>query len=501
MSGLLGGVIKTLGRELQQEVLSRPMANALNKRPLFYKGPHGQVAEAVKGAGEILVNTTMQEINPKRSQLFTDTGISYGTQKSVKKAFERYKELNKKVKRGEELSDSIFNDEVYDYNKAGQIITGQLGYNDLVTSQMGKDSTIGQLYRPTSYLGKGYFTPSEFKSVQNLNKPWELEDILSTKDMERFYKHIGNQQGIDPLKENVQMFVKQPSARAAGNFDNDVNRLASNRIKVRSRFKARGSEYESIDDLVLDIRAYNLGYSNKKITETPTEKLKALVEKDEQAVKDYNPWEGEGKVPKHTKPIRILEVDEDGNLWIADGVKSSGFVEGGVNVVTKIDRKGNAISMVSDEHDMFGIKPITGERGITIVPPIMSNFLKPKREIKEAYKKQEYKRDVERKKASLERMKVLEEIRELSGSDYNPPTNLNKDQHLAAKIIMEAKGRDMSPSDYLKWLLRSGATLGSLYSLYGLGGYAGYKAMSNLNEAFNPWDRSLTGRMLSGEKP
>jgi len=409
--GLLSSAVKNIAREINIETQGRIVANAPNHLPGFYGSPASKIASVGVGGAKMFKDAIIQEFgHPKASKLFSETGISKATQNIVKRETKVLDQLTKKK--------NLTNEETKRKNEASKILTGQLGYNDLVTSQLGKRSTISEVYRPEAYLGEGSFSLPEFVNVKNTYKPWMLEDIFNQKDMEKAYSIIEPAWKLKGKGADAQMYIKNPTAMGAGRHIHDINYKAK-KVKAAGKvFKNRkGREFETNEQMQKALK-------------------KAKVD---------------------------FTVDEEGSVWLQESLKSSGYVEGGVNVVSKVDRKGNITSIMTDEHDLFGVKPIGGKRAISVVPPYTRNYLN---------KKPTEKQEVLNKAYRLEKNKQ-KRVREKEIQQYGvipkgtSAEGLSRNQRSAADVIANMEASGLDPADYLKWMLRWGALGGSGYGLFG----------------------------------
>ena len=176
-------------------------------------------------------------------------------------------------------------------------------------------------------------TPEESKFVQNhFENTW-----LKGEDM-----------------NDVRIVVKKPHSQVTGDHFRDVigrNSQVKHALNVFKNFKRRGRpEFETVEELAAAV---------KKKADT---KIKIAGHKDKQKAFTY--------------------VGEDnGGVWIKLGKAGTAKVEGGVNMLIKIEPNGNVTGYMSDLHDFLEKVPGLGQglayslpkKVLAVSPPMQSN--------------------------------------------------------------------------------------------------------------------------------
>ena len=257
---------------------------------------------------------------------------------------------------------------------------GALAYQYLLSQQRGNTSQFlhdvfgAEHVLNTASMEKGSFNDAIFTSLEGTNIPTNphVPDAIQ--------EHVMNAWGIkDP--DNTIVVVKNPKGQHTSLHSEIIGKTGSsstgraifglwsdqgltkadltNKDYMKHVFKTRGLS-GTMKDNYLKVRSAILEKgSNAKVTDIQRNDYDAA-----QAIIDKTP------APKW---------DEGRQLWVIGGSHTSKVKElGGVNTVHTIDLDGNVNAVLSDEHDMFGIKPIGGKNLVTVYPPIQLNLFENK---------------------------------------------------------------------------------------------------------------------------
>lgn len=205
---------------------------------------------------------------------------------------------------------------------------------------------------------KAYFKPTAKNWYQkNAGKSGNLYDI-SKPEADFVQKHFEDTwlkgKFLDTPKEDVRIVVKKPHSQVTGDHFRDVvgrNSQVKHALSVFKSFKRRGQpEFDSIESLAEAIKKKEK--SKIKIT-GHKEKKKAFT------------YVGEGA----------------GGVWIKLGKAGTAKVEGGVNMLIKIEPNGNVTGYMSDLHDFLEKVPVVGQglayslpkKVLAVSPPMQTN--------------------------------------------------------------------------------------------------------------------------------
>lgn len=196
--------------------------------------------------------------------------------------------------------------------------------------------------------------PAPFFSLKNRGEGWfynttgnsKASQGATKKDADIVEQHVMDAWKIDPNKTSV--VIKTPRSDLTGNHFTDilanqpsvtaVSNLFLGGTKSNPSFKP----FDSAEDLAKAMTEANLKHTTYQVG-----KDKGKAKKDSQ-----------GKNVENLFNIKM--VDEDtGAVWftIPGLVGKTSMVEGGVNALIKVDKKGNLLGVMSDKHDFYETLP------------------------------------------------------------------------------------------------------------------------------------------------
>jgi hypothetical protein len=316
----------------------------LNNVANVYKKGRGTAEFIAKGLGRVgnLI------FNPKSRALYTEYGIS----PVYKEAFDAYETA---LKSGNKA----------DIDSAIQIAHAQMQQMAHIKRQSGQkpkkydateefalasaDPNVPQMYfKPGDYEG-AWFHKTASKGAMT---PDGKTDVgFRKQDSDFIQEHVQNAWKFNPDKTRI--IVKAPRSDITGNHFNDVlarNTAVSDIAELfldKGKFKA----FDSVDDLAdaLDklqtkSHRYKKDSNGKPVLDKDGNKVILHAKGDKKT---------NAKTGKNLSPSFGIKATDDTGVWITMGKAGTAKVEGGVNMLVKVDKNGNLIGVMSDVHDFY----------------------------------------------------------------------------------------------------------------------------------------------------
>lgn len=264
--------------------------------------------------------------NPRARALYTEYGIS----PVYNEYFKRYQKALETGDRAEirsaiELAHAQMQQMANIKQQAGQVPKKYDATKDFALAA--SDPNV-----PTQYFNIAEQGP---KWYQNTAAQGALVREVRPQDADFIQKHLQDAWGYDP--KTTKVLVKTPRADVTGNHFNDV--LARNpAITSVANVFDRGGKMRIFDDV-----------------ETLEKSLRNVIDKE--TTYQVGPNKGKPKIDPVTNkpmkaPFRIKSADDTG-VWIVMGKAGTAKVEGGVNMLVKVETNGNLTGVMSDMHNFY----------------------------------------------------------------------------------------------------------------------------------------------------
>ena len=220
----------------------------------------------------------------------------------------------------------------------------------------GKDATMPfALASADEFVPEMYFSPPEMGHnwVAKANAKAPTPRPVPKGDYEIIQNHMRNAwsgDGYDP--NTTKIIVKSPRSKVTGNHFNDV--LANNEVmtSVANMFQVKSTkggkqarslkQFDSVADLKLALSKLQ-------------EDTRWYKEKDGKREPKIDPVTGE----QYKYPFSIRYTTDDG-VWIEMSKAGTAKVEGGVNMLIKVEPNGDLTGVMSDLHNFWEQKTIKG---------------------------------------------------------------------------------------------------------------------------------------------
>ena len=292
-----------------------------------YKFMKGSLEWGAKGLGRV----ANLMFNPTARALYTERGIS--------PVFDTYYQMYKKAEAANdktaanqalELAQSQMQQMANIKKQAGGKTRGEDATKDFINAATDPDAPQG--FVNTAEAGQGWYhnSTSNAKSVVN---------GISKTDSDIIEEHVMRVWKADPDKTNI--IVKTPRSDYTGNHFEDVLARNTNVTRVAELFADKDGNFVQ----------FNTG-----------QELANAIGDLNKSVKTYQRKSGDNKPgdPKRDKKTGKKESDlfsveriEDDGVWLQMSKPGQAKVEGGVNMLIKVDTNGNLTGVMSDLHDFM----------------------------------------------------------------------------------------------------------------------------------------------------
>ena len=311
----------------------------------------------VNGMAEGIKNIAGTAVSPEARALWADQGINQGAVKIIE----------------DRLSKSL-TDSGFDLTSAeGKKAVAQAQFHILALVRAGKQDAIPEALQrisDVSFLG-GFvpYTKDSYKQVINkhariTNADTGRKIAVPEKRLDQAMDYIAEAWGLPLDNPMVSLSVKRAQG-SGGAHVTDAARKNPALAEIRDAFTRIDNQKGSV--------------TNEKLFQELSKRLSAKSTK------------GEGVKTEAQKRFTLLtESAEDAKangIWVMSSGRSVSYLEGGINILTHIDKKGRATVFVSDEQNFLEKAPIVnkfieGKRGdqpvrsITISEPIAVDVIK-----------------------------------------------------------------------------------------------------------------------------
>lgn len=343
----VSGVEKALGDAIAIDM--GLAGKTLNNVANVYKKGRGTAEFVTKGLGRVgnLI------FNPKARALYTEYGIS----PVYKEAFDAYETA---LKSGNKA----------DIDSAIQIAQSQMQQMAHIKRQSGQkpkkfdateefalasaDPNVPQMYfKPGDYEGSWFHKTA----AKGATTPEGRTDTSFRKqDSDFIQNHVEKAWKFNPDKTRIM--VKAPRSDITGNHFNDVlarNTAVSSVVDLfvdNGKFKA----FDTVEDLKkamegIQTKSHTYAYNMYKKDSNG----KPVLDKDGNKIILHKKGDKKTneKTGKALSPSFAIKSSDDTGVWITMGKAGTAKVEGGVNMLVKIDKDGNLIGVMSDVHDFY----------------------------------------------------------------------------------------------------------------------------------------------------
>lgn len=313
LENMIGGVIK--GATGMSDTTASQAANVYRKG----RGTAEFIASGLGRVGNLI-------FNPRARALYTEYGIS----PVYNEYFKRYQKALEKGDPAEirstiELAHSQMQQMANIKRQAGQVPKKYDATKDFALAAA--DPNVPMQYFNIAEQGPNWY--------QNTAARGALVRDVRPQDATFIQKHLQDAWGYDPKKTEV--LVKTPRADITGNHFNDV--LARNpAVTSIANVFDRGGALRIFDDV-----------------DTLKNSIQRVIDKE--TTYQVGPKKGQPKIdPVTNKPVkppfRIKDVDDTG-VWVVMGKAGTAKVEGGVNMLIKVETNGNLTGVMSDMHNFY----------------------------------------------------------------------------------------------------------------------------------------------------
>lgn len=299
----------------------------LNNTANAYKFMKGSLEWGAKGLGRV----ANLMFNPTARALYTERGIS--------PVFDTYYQMYKKAEAANdktaanqalELAQSQMQQMANIKKQAGGKTRGEDATKDFINAATDPDAPQG--FVNTAEAGQGWYhnSTSNAKSVIN---------GISKADSDIIEEHVMRVWKADPNKTNI--IVKTPRSDYTGNHFEDVLARNTNVTRVAELFADDNGNFvpfesgQALKDAIGKLNKENKTYQRKSGSNKPGDPKR-----------DKTTGKQEGNL------FSVERVEDDG-VWLQMSKAGQAKVEGGVNMLIKLDINGNLTGVMSDLHDFM----------------------------------------------------------------------------------------------------------------------------------------------------
>jgi len=313
----------------------------------IYKKAKGTLEWGGKGIGRV----ANLMFNPTARALYTERGISpvFNTYYKMYKQAEAAGDATA-ANQALELAQSQMQQMANIKKQAGQVTRGEDATKDFINAATDPDAPSG--FFNAGEAGKGWYhdSTSQAKSVYR---------GIDKADSDYIEDHIMRVWKADPNKTEV--IVKTPRSDYTGNHFNDVLGRNTNVSRVAELFADKDGNFV----------AFNSGEELAERIEQ-LNKSATTYQKSRGANKPGDPKRDPLTGKKESKLFSIMKTEDDG-VWLQMSKAGTAKVEGGVNMLIKVDVNGNLTGVMSDLHDFYEKLPtgkLASKLGIKGVPDV-----------------------------------------------------------------------------------------------------------------------------------
>lgn len=318
-----------------------------NKRQNAIRKALGFGGWAAKGISRVAENL----VNPYNRATYAE----YGMAPSYRDAYNKFMEVDKLFNEGKATQ--------FERAKALDIAHSQMQQMANIRAQAGAKAKVKEASDPFMLAATDPNSPNYFKP-NDIGKNWYEQtgakgatiDKISSTEAQKVQDHVTKAWGLgaDIANGDVKVVIKRPTG-VGGNHFNDV--VASN-----SRFKHA-------------LHVFEVGQKQRGGVEFGSvDELKTALEKRSDVL-----VKKEGKKEKE-RAYRVVGSDDEG-VWITSSRAGSAKVEGGINMLMKVEPNGNITGYMSDLHDFLdkvpGVKNVLEytlpTKVLAVTPPMQSN--------------------------------------------------------------------------------------------------------------------------------
>jgi len=335
----------------------------------------------IKGAtawgADAALSSVNQLLNPYARALYKETGVNLGSKNLVKRhltdvekgeGIEPFK-YNKKTKewqdkQGNKVSAQKRHSVTKDIEKARiglQKAIAQINYNSHILRQSGREGPVlpalDKIAEKSNWLSYLNYEKGSYKKII---KPYLGKGVkVNNKMLDKIEDHFGSVWENNGEKFNEAsnpILVIKKSTPKSGNHQQDI--LARNDLTTK------------VSDAFLTLKG-----TGKNVFKNDKELYKAL--------------EDVGIKPQGS----LKDVNEKG-VWVSNSKVGSAIVEGGINILMKVEKDGRLTAVMSDEHDFLEKLPFVGKilneylpnRLVAVTPPLHGHIKRlRKRQIEESF--------------------------------------------------------------------------------------------------------------------
>lgn len=318
-----------------------------NKKQNAIRKAMGFGAWGLQGLARVAENL----VNPFQRATYTEFGIS----PSYTKAYKDFMEADKRYEANKTMENRTARDRALDvaHSQMQQLANIRAQAN---AKARGTDASDPFMLAVTDPNSKAFFKPTEMGDEWYANtgaKGANIEAIPEA-DAKTAQEHF-EKVWLDGDVGDVKVVVKKPTGIGGSHFDDVVARNSrfGHALKVfeKGQSKRGGVEFNSVADLE-----------------------EALKKQSEQLVKKA------GKKDKE-KVFSVIKSDDTG-VWITSSRAGTAKVEGGINMLMKIEPNGNLTGYMSDLHDFLDKVPAVKNvleytlptKVLAVSPPMQSNI-------------------------------------------------------------------------------------------------------------------------------
>ena len=293
----------------------------------FYKKTRGTLEWGANGLGRV----AKLMFNPSARALYTERGISpvfdkYYQMYKQAEAADDYKAADQALQLAQAQMQQMANIK----KQAGQVTRGEDATKDFINAATDPDAPSG--FFNAGEAGKGWYhtSTSQAKSVYR---------GIDKADSDYIEDHIMRVWKADP--NNTEVIVKTPRSDYTGNHFNDVLGRNTNVSRVAELFADKDKNFVAFKS------GEELAERIKQLNESTKTYQKARGSKKPGDPK-RNPVTGK----KEGNLFTVMKTEDDG-VWIQMSKPGTAKVEGGVNMLIKVDINGNLTGVMSDLHDFY----------------------------------------------------------------------------------------------------------------------------------------------------
>lgn len=330
----------------------------LNNVGNIYKKGRGTLEWGAKGLGRV----ANLMFNPNARALYTERGIS-PVFNTYYRMYQQAEAAGDKTAANQalELAQTQVQQMANIKKQAGGKTRGEDATKDFINAATDPDSP-GAFFNAAK-AGPGWYhqSASQSKSVYR---------GIDKADSDIIENHVMRVWGADPSK--TEIIVKTPRSDYTGNHFNDVLGRNTNVSRVAELFADKDGNFvpfesgqalaDQIEELNKKTQTYQRARGDKKVGDPK---------------RDPKTGKKEGKL------FSVMRVEDDG-VWLQMSKAGTAKVEGGVNMLIKVDTNGNLTGVMSDLHDFYEKLPTgklaskLGIKGVPDVPNVPMRMALPK---------------------------------------------------------------------------------------------------------------------------